>query len=321
MMTTRGDSSQRSTRARRRAALLASTIVFVSLAGSHASAAGKDESLNDFFNVDGAGISRLARQQQEAIGTCMKKAGFEYKVVGLGDFAQMVGDGLDPDKFAQKYGYGVSTLIDPNKAGKPPTPDANAVIVAKMGASQKKAYAKALTGSTTGSTDTIGFGTAGCVGDSTKKLFSSLTKLQSLGPKFSEIQSRVNSNPKVLAGMKEWSSCMKKAGYTFRTDTEPPTSLSKDLSAMVTASGAAGGPAGAGLAGAFGSGVDASKLDPTKLRALQKRELSISKTDRNCTKEHLKEREALQKVEEKKFIDQNRAVLEAVRTELGGKTK
>ncbi len=292
-----------------------------SVVGPKAVAASKDESLNDFFNVDGAGIARLARQQQEAIATCMKKAGFEYKVVGLGDFAEVVGDGLDPDKFAEKYGYGVSTLIDPNKAGKPATPDANAVIVAKMGAGQKKAYAKALTGSDTGSTSATAFGTSGCVGESTKKLFSSLTKLQSLGPKFSEIQSRVNNNPKVLAGMKEWSSCMKKAGYTFRTDTEPPTTLSKELSSLVTASGGSGGGAGAGLAGAFGGGVDASKLDPTKLRALQKRELSISKTDRDCTKKHLKEREALQKAEEKKFIDQNRAVLEAVRSELGGKTK
>jgi hypothetical protein len=287
--------------------------------GGTADAQGKDESLNDFFNLDGAGLQRLARQQQEAISTCMKKAGFEYKVVGLGDFAAVIGDGFDPETFAEKYGYGVSTLIDPNKAGKPATLDANAALLAKMSAGQKKAYNKALTGSENTGADTAGFGASGCVGESTKRLFSSLTKLQALGPKFSEIQSRVNNNPKVLAGMKEWSACMKQAGYTFRTDSEPPTTIGKELNALVPPGGAAG--AGAGLAGAFGGGVDASKIDPAKLRALQKRELRVSKSDRECTKKHLKDREALQKAEEKKFIETNRTVLEAVRTELGGKKK
>jgi hypothetical protein len=283
-----------------------------------ARAQGKDESLNDFFNLDGAGLQKLARQQQEAIASCMKKAGFEYKVVGLGDFADVFAEGFDPETFAEKYGYGVSTLIDPTKAGKPPTLDANAVLVAKMSAGQKKAYNKALTGSENTSADAAGLGAGGCVGESTKKLFSSLTKLQALGPKFEEIQSRVNNNPKVLAGMKQWSACMKEAGYTFRTDAEPPTTLQKELTALAPAGGAAGG---AGLAGAFGGNVDTAKIDPTKLRALQKRELSIAKADRDCTKKHLKDREALQKVEEKKFIEQNRAVLESVRTELGGKKK
>ncbi len=303
------------------ALVAATTTLLLTIGSGAASAQGKDESLNDFFNLDGAGLQRLARQQQEAIAGCMKKAGFEYKVVGLGDFAAVIGDGFDPETFAEKYGYGVSTLIDPSKAGKPAVLDANAALVAKMSAGQKKAYNKALTGSENTGGDAAGFGASGCVGESTKKLFSSLTKLQALGGKFSEIQSRVSNNPKVLAGMKGWSACMKKDGYTFRTDTEPPTTISKELTALVSASGATGGGNGAGLFGALGGSVDASKLDPSKLRSLQKRELAISKSDRSCTKKHLKDREVLQKGEEKKFIDQNRAVLEAVRTELGGKKK
>ena len=79
-----------------------------------APAQGKDESINDFFNVDGAGIQRLARQQQEVISACMRKQGFEYNVVGLGDFGDAITDSLDPEKFAEKYGYGVTTLINPD---------------------------------------------------------------------------------------------------------------------------------------------------------------------------------------------------------------
>ena len=306
------------------AALVALTaVVGVGGVSHRVEAQGKDESINDFFNVNGAGIQRLARQQQEVIAACMKKQGFDYKVLGLGDFADVIGDGLDPDKFAEKYGYGITTLINPEKAGKPATLDANATIVAKMSAAQKKSYNKALTGKETSTpgAGAGGFGAAGCVGESTKKLFASFAKLQALGPKFEEIQSRVNNNPKVLAGMKKWSACMKDGGYTFATDTDPGPSISKEFNEMSKASGAGSGGDAAGLAGAFGGGADISKLDPTKLRALQKKELTISKADRACTKKHLQDRAALQKVEEKKFIDQNRAVLEDVRTELGGKKK
>lgn len=281
------------------------------------SAQSKDESLNDFFSVDGAGIQRLARQQQEAIASCMKQKGFEYKVVGLGEFADVVGDSLDPEKFADKYGYGVTTLINPDKVGKAAEVDANAAILAKMSAGQAKAYNKALTGSEQSKGGLLTPG--GCVGESTKKLFSSLIKLQALGPKFEEIQQRVNNNPKVLAGMKKWAACMKEAGYTYRTDADPAPALQKELQALAPQTGASA-PSG-GLASAFGASIDTTKLDATKLRALQKKELTISKVDRDCTKKHLKDRESLQKAEEKKFIAENRAVLEDARTALGGKKK
>ena len=114
---------------------------------------------------------------------------------------------------------------------------------------------------------------------------------------------------------------MKESGYAYRTDADPAPSITKEFDALVKANGATGGADANGLAGAFGGGFDIAKLDATKLRALQKKELAISKADRGCTKKHLKDRAALQKVEEKKFIEQNRAVLEEVRTDLGGKKK
>lgn len=280
------------------------------------SASAADESLNDFFNIDGSGIQRLARQQEESIASCMTKKGFTYKVVGVGDFAALADAAGDPEKFAEKYGYGISTLIDPSTAGKPPKQNANELALAKMSAGEKKAYNKALLGAENAQPNPLGAG--GCVGESTKKLFASFAKLQAIGPQFEEIQKRVENDAKVLAGMKKWSSCMKDAGYTFRTDTEIPTSLSKELSALSGQSGGAGS-AGGGIASAFG--VDASKIDATKLRSLQKKELTINKTDRGCTKKHLKDRDAIQKAEEKKFIDKNRAVLEAVRKDLGGEKK
>ena len=279
-------------------------------------ASAADDSLNDFFNIDGSGIQRLARQQEESIASCMTKKGFTYKVVGVGDFAAIADAVSDPEKFADKYGYGISTLIDPSTAGKPPKRNANEVLVAKMSAGEKKAYNKALLGAENAQPSPLGAG--GCVGESTKKLFASFVKLQALGPQFEEIQKRVENDANVLSGMKQWSTCMKSAGYTYRADSEIPTSLSKELSAISGSGGGATG-AGGGIATAFG--VDASNIDPTKLRALQKKELTVNKTDRACTKKHLKDRDAIQKVEEKKFIEKNRAVLEAVRKDLGGDTK
>ncbi len=277
------------------------------------SASAADDSLNDFFNIDGSGIQRLARQQEESIAACMAKKGFTYKVVGVGTLAAIADAAGDPEKFADKYGYGISTLIDPSTAGKPPKQNANELAVAKMGAGQKKAYNKALFGSETAEPSILGSG--GCVGESTKKLFASFAKLQALAPQFEEIQKRVDNDSKVLAGMKKWSACMKDSGYTFRTDTDVTAALTKELT---TISGPPGG-AGGGLATVFG--FDASKIDPAKLRTLQKKELALNKADRSCAKKHLTDRDAIRKVEEKKFIDKNRAVLEAVRNDLGGKKK
>lgn len=280
--------------------------------GTAASAA--DDSLNEFFNIDGSGVQRLARQQEESVAACMTKKGFTYKVVGVGNLSALADAAGDPDKFADKYGYGISTLIDPSTAGKPPKQNANELGVAKMSASEKKAYNKALLGSATAQPSILGGG--GCVGESTKKLFASFAKLQALGPQFEEIQKRVDNDPKVLAGMKKWSACMKDSGYTFRADADVTAGLQKELT---TISGPPGGAGGGGLATAFG--FDASKIEPAKLRALQKKELTINKADRSCAKKHLADRDAIRKVQEKKFIDKNRAVLEAVRNDLGGKKK
>lgn len=280
--------------------------------GTSASAA--DDSLRDFFNIDGSGIQRLARQQEESVAACMTKKGFTYKVVGVGNFSAIADAAGDPEKFADKYGYGISTLIDPSTAGKPAKQNANELALAKMSAGQKKAYNKALLGSETAEPSILGGG--GCVGEGTKKLFASFAKLQALGPQFEEIQKRVDNDPKVLAGMKTWSACMKDSGYTFRADSDVMAALTKELS---TISGPPAGADGGGLASAFG--FDASKIDPVKLRALQKKELAINKADRSCAKKHLADRDAIRKVEEKKFIDKNRSVLEAVRNDLGGKKK
>lgn len=277
-------------------------------------ASAADDSLNDFFNIDGSGIQRLARQQEESVASCMTKKGFTYKVVGVGNLSALADAAGDPEKFADKYGYGISTLIDPSAAGKPPKQNANELAVAKMSAGEKKAYNKALLGSETAEPSLLGGG--GCVGESTKKLFASFAKLQALGPQFQEIEKRVDNDAKVLAGMKKWSSCMKDAGYTFRTDADVAADITKELT---TISGPPGGAGGGGLAAVFG--FDASKIDPVKLRALQKKELTINKADRSCAKKHLADRDAIRKVEEKKFIDKNRAVLEAVRNDLGGKKK
>ena len=299
---------------RRTAPLLFMTVAS-SVLGLGTSASAADDSLNDFFNIDGSGIQRLARQQEESIASCMTKRGFSYKVAGMGDFAALADAVGDPEKFADKYGYGISTLIDPNAAGKPAKKNANELLIAKMSAGEKKAYNKALLGSETAAPSPLVGG--GCVGESTKKLFASFAKLQALGPQFEEIQKRVDNDPKVLSGMKKWSTCMKDSGYTFRADTEITAELTKDLGVISGPPGAAG--AGGGIAGAFG--FDASKVDPVKLRALQKKELTVNKVDRSCAKKHLKDRDAIRKVEEKRFIDNNRAVLEAVRTDLGGKKK
>ena len=276
--------------------------------GSNASS----DSVQDYLGINRTGIRRMQQKAEETVQGCMKAEGFTYTPVGLGaadKFFNASGD-VDQDAFAKKYGYGVSTLIDPSV--RKTSDDPNAAYVAKLNSADRKAYYKALMGNADGKPVANGaelFGGTSCQAQAIKALLGSFQSIAALQTKFSDLERRVSSNTKVVNAMKQWSGCMKDGGFSFAKDSEIQGYLSRKLGKVTKA-------AATGL-GALTGGA-AEVVDKPGLVELQKEELRIGKADAACQKKHLKIRDEIQKAEERKFIAENRAALDTFKASLSG---
>ncbi len=273
---------------------------------------GKEDQVNDYFQLNAANIRRLQLRQEEAVQRCMKREGFKYQVQsagGIGFTGDLPTD--DPKRFAEQYGYGISTLLNPDELAKP-AKDPNAATVAALSDAERKAWNRSLYGVDDPTKLTDAGPTKGCIAAATKELFSSFIQLTQVFSSYEELRTRVNNDKRVLEAMKAWSACMKQSGYSFTDDRKAADAINNELAKLFEVSGANGGATG-GLAG-IGNGID-----PVKLRELQKREITQAKVDYACTTKHLKVRDDLLRVEEAKLVEKNRAVLEAARDTLQGK--
>jgi hypothetical protein len=288
-----------------------STLLFASMLGSSASAmdtGNTKDSVENYLGISSNGLSRLQRRQEEALAVCMKKEGFDY----FPESANIPSDALDGGTsnrkaFVDKYGYGVSTLITPPKKG---TKSKNQAYVEKLSVSDKRAYYIALLGQEpdkAGSNANAALNPKSCIGKVTSQLFGDISKLQGLITKYQDIQKRIDSNPKVVRAMRDWSACMKKGGYTYTKDTSVPEEFSTKLGKLYSSP-----PSILGTA-------DSSSIDVAGLESLKKLELSTSKVDWDCSKQHLGVRDQIASELQKKFIDENKAALNDFKKVLDGK--
>jgi hypothetical protein len=171
------------------------------------------ESIEDYFGLGAGGDQqkRINRKINESIQKCMKGEGFEYKIPPDPSAQFPTGsDTASQQAFVKKWGYGISTTIDVNNLT-PVDADPNTAIVKKLSPADQKAYNKALLGATA---------TAGPTGDPKSciakaiSVLGDITKLTALFGKYeSDVTKRVESNPKVVVAMKQWSACMKEKGF------------------------------------------------------------------------------------------------------------
>jgi hypothetical protein len=248
--------------------------------------------------------ARLNRKFEQKIAECMKGQAFSYTVVGTGLPADAADGGTsNREAYVKKYGYGISTFFD---AAKKPQPDANNAYVAKLSKSDQKAYQLALLGFDPASNadPNAQFTPKSCVG----KAFAILgdpTSVQNLIAKVNGLTTRANSDAKVVKALREWSSCMKGAGFTYAKDTDVEPDLLKRLQKVYPTD-----PSQIGAANSF---------DAAGLSKLQKLERDTAKADWDCTKKHLSVRDKVLSQLNKNFLTENAAEVAAVGTVIKGK--
>ncbi|WP_350280002.1 hypothetical protein [Kribbella sp. HUAS MG21] len=276
----------------------------------------------------------LAKQRkvEDATAACMKAAGFEYVAVPPEQNAKdkfTDAFNLPPDKFAEQYGYGIST-IDWSKAGPNDDSNPNSKIRAALSPTAQKAYDKALNGPNANGNGAVviqgegegpkssGEMDLGCRGKAAKEVYGAEQKLdfkkfESLFKDIQALQKRIESDQRVVDALTAWTDCMADAGHAgFKKVDDPREKIQKKLDELTgTQQPGTGGPAKT-----VTGPPSFDKVDAAKLSELRKSEIDLAVADRKCKAKGYDE--AYKKVQyeaEKEFVEQHKAELEAYRDE------
>jgi hypothetical protein len=266
------------------------------------------------------------RQVEDSIVTCMQTAGFRYVAVPPESQPKSKFDAafnLPPDKFAEQYGYGVSTIdwnAPAEDAGNPNTPIRNA-----LSAAAKKAYDKALNGAA-GSDGRVVVGTkdgnataptdTGCRGKAAEAILGKapnkgdeMQKYRSLFKDLEALQKRIQDDARVMAATQAWSDCLADAGKPgYRATGDTRKKVEQKLAALT---GQKNGPAAGPVNGPPPS---FDKVDAVKLADLRKFEIDLAKADQKCkAKVYDAEYKKAQYELEKEFVTEHKAELEQYR--------
>jgi hypothetical protein len=309
------------------------------------------EYMGEGFSSGGGGMTRavrigggpqesseeqLAKQRkvEDATAACMKTAGFEYVAVPPESNPKSKFNdafNLPKDKFAEQYGYGIST-IDWSKLGKEEdSSNPNTAIRNKLSATAKKAYDKALNGQLA----SAGGGGAvvalpadgkngakidtGCRGKAAEDVYgkgedkaNDFSKFDSLFKDLEALNKRVEADQRVVDATAAWSDCLADAGHTgFKKVDEPREQVSKKLDELTgNDSTKPQKPGGAVISGP----PSFDKVDQQKLADLRKFEIELAKADQGCqAKVYDAPHKKAQYELEKEFVTSHKAELEAYR--------
>jgi hypothetical protein len=271
------------------------------------------------------------RQVEDSVVTCMQTAGFRYVAVPPESLPKSKFDdafNLPPDKFAEQYGYGIST-IDPKApvedASNPNTPIRNA-----LSATAKKAYDKALNGAA-GSDGRVVVGTKdgsapapptdlGCRGKAVEAVFGKrldkgeeMKKYESLFKDLEALQRRIMADARVVAATQAWSDCLANAGKPgYKKPEDTRRKVEQKLAALT---GQQNGPgAGRSKGPELVKQPSLDKVDAVKLADLRKFEIDLAKADQQCkAKGYDAEHKKADYELEKEFVTEHKAELEQYR--------
>ncbi|HET6299459.1 MAG TPA: hypothetical protein VFG33_39200 [Kribbella sp.] len=272
----------------------------------------------------------LAKQRkvEDATATCMKTAGFEYVAVPPESNAKSKFDeafNLPPDKFAEQYGYGISTIDWAKPADTDTNP--NTKIRNALSATAKKAYDKALNGQATNGgvisvpADGPGAGKAptdlGCRGKAVEEVYGKRTdkaddfsKYESLFKDIEALNKRIEADQRVIDATTAWSDCLADAGHAgFKKPEEARNKVSQKLDELT---GDGKKPQSGQITKVGPPSFD--KVDAQKLADLRKFEIELAKADQACKAKGYDEAyKTVQYELEKEFVTTHKAELEAYR--------
>jgi hypothetical protein len=262
----------------------------------------------------------------------MKTAGFEYVAVppeqrSKSKFADAFN--LPPDKFAEQYGYGISTIDWSKAAAGDDASDPNKKIRNALTPSAQKAYDEALNGKGGGNGMAVaipmdGSGKpqdVGCRGKAFSEAYGDPSKQQDDFKKFDALfkdlealNKRIDNDQQVVDATKAWSDCLADAGHPGFTKLEQARdSIQKKLDALTgnkpNEPGKANGPSTT-----ITGPPSFDKVDAAKLGDLRKAETALAVADQKCkATAYDAPYKKVQYELEKEFVAQHKAELEAYR--------
>ncbi len=267
-----------------------------------------DRPIEDRLGFDQAGIQQRQTKVENLVRDCMDDQGFDYTPVDpAAQRAALVGSAtLSEDDFEKQFGYGITTLYKQRRREAASGP--NAEYRKSLPAEQRTAYDRALYGKNVGTTfnaavDSGDFADlGGCTKDATEEVFGGAETLTTLQTKLDELDTRIEADGRMVAANKEWSKCMREAGYSnLDAPDEVDSVLEEKLEDIV------------GPDIRFGVGSPEPKYDEKALTALQREEVAIVKADIECEEEHIEEvEETVRKEFEQDFAEQNADFLKSV---------
>lgn len=185
---------------------------------------------------------------ESLIAKCMTEKGFEYFAVDYDTVRKgMTSDkslpGVSDENFISQYGYGISTLytgLAPQfssleTAGKIGLGEQNVAIFNKLPQADQVAYTRALLGENSDATFAVSIEgedfsrTGGCTRASVEQVF---TEDQLKSAYFNPLDARIEQDPRMLAAMEEFSTCVRKDGFNYNHPDEAEKDIRERLAAI-----------------------------------------------------------------------------------------
>lgn len=258
-----------------------------------------------------AGILQRQTLVENLVRDCMKEQGFDYTPVDpAAERAALVGSAtLKDEDFERQFGYGITTLYEQRR--REASRGLNADYRTSLSPAERTAYDKALYGKNVGTTfsqavDTGDFAElGGCTKKATEEAFGGGQILTTLQTKLDELDTRIESDPRMVKAITDWAGCMRDTGQPrFEKPDDVDGYLQDKLEEIV-------GPAT--RVGVGGAGTTPN-YDRAQLVKLQKEEVAIVKADLECEEKHIEPVEKGVRAEyERTFSQENADFLATVR--------
>jgi hypothetical protein len=282
-------------------------------------------------------------RQEQILADCMREQGFEYIPR---DYNQSIDAkvknaeayDLPPDQYAERWGYGIST-IDASQFEAEVPDDPNSAILSTLSPAARSAYDKAMLGFDTstegglmslnpdGSFSARPIGSTldskvpdGCSSRAMRAVYgedfdrpnkAASAEFDGLNEEMGALWDRVVNDPRVSNAKKGWGDCMADAGHPEATDPDNGAQLViTRFSALYGVDADHFKEVRAGMKGAT------HQPDPAALAELQNYERSLAVADRRCKTPYDDAVFTVQTDVENRFIDEHRAELERYRDSL-----
>jgi hypothetical protein len=269
------------------------------------------------------------RRYQERVARCMAAQGFDYvpepgasiTSTNIGGGAEVVKlnapprfPDLQPDQFAARFGYGISTA--PPATRGVPLVDPNDKIVAAMSVAERVAYMHALYGVATPLdshgylTSTINGSPQACTDRASRaeptddqvaatehRVQRVRTVYQSLLSRIAHLTDQEMADTRMVAATHEWSGCMAAAGFPGLTGVDQPRARTLVRARAV-----------------MGHDLDPSSVAPARLARLRRTEINTAVADNRCRQSWDRTLASVRRAAEEAFVRANLTELRSFRS-------